>query len=677
MIKLENVGKKYGDQLIFKNVSLEANPGDFVGIIGKTGCGKSTLLNIISGYEPYDIGSNMVNGKELRDYTGSEVNYLRNKRVAFLFQNFNLINELSIYENLKLSLNLSVSKSKLIDEYLDKVGMLEYKHKKIKNLSGGQKQRIALLRAIIKDFDVLICDEPTGNLDDENSELILDLIKELCKDKVVIMVTHKRSVANRYFNKIYEYNYDQSTFELKKDNRNNHESQIKEAIRVRVSTIGTIVHSLKRLLMLKMYNIALVLFIGFFMLSFANSIVLSGSKYEELILGHEMEFNPLRELKGYSEFEADFDKLEESENIDFIAANHEFVGPIKLFEASYKYRKTPLINATNLITIDNGEVRERVINGDLSGGKFVVPVVDQITLTTLDVETFPHKDILVGRMPENDYEVIIDVVTLIKLIEEFGFKYSEYMNGNDSIEKIKFIMDNKHLQFYHVEDYTVNKKTRMAEQIVTSVKLKIVGFLDSKHLSGEIAGIYASENTLNIISELFYKPEIGDVIIYKADPSEETHDKVMEEIKDTFTLDRERIDNIDGSYINVKTMVGFNYFLALLSLLIFLVGFVTLLVYTFSHYKHDIALYRSLGYSNIYVIVLLSLNNIVLTAMSYVFALFINNRFVGSLLSYDSDLLHYSNNQIVIGLLISVALILSVNIAYVMKYRKKSINSIL
>ncbi len=677
MIKLTNVGKKYGDQLIFKNVNFEAKPGDFVGIVGKTGCGKSTLLNIISGYEGYDVGSNVINGKELNKYSSKEVNYLRNKRIAFLFQSFNLINELSIYENLKLSFNLSIAKSKTIDEYLEKVGMLEYKHKKIKNLSGGQKQRVALLRAIIKDFDVLICDEPTGNLDDENAELILNLIKDLCKDKIVIMVTHKRSVANLYFNKIYEYDYDQSTFVLKKDNPNNQDSVSFKSKFVTLSKVGSFFHSMKRLFMLKLYNIALIVFLAFFMVSYANSIVLSGSKYEEMIIDHELEFNPLQELKGYSEFESDFDKYEESENVDYIASTYEFYAPIKLYESNYKFRRTPLIGALKLINIDNGIERSRMLDGGLSSGKYVVADYDSYVFTTLDTETFPYRDMLVGRMPENELEVIIDVVTFIKLIEEFGFTYSEYINGNDSIDKIKLIMDNKHLQFYKVDKYTVNRETRIAEQVITSIKLKITGFIDSQHLSGEIGGIYASEETLDLVSDFFYRPDISDVIIYKADPSEDTHDKVMEEIGDVFTLDRKRLDNIDNSYVSVKTMVGFNFFLSMMSVLIFFVGFLTLLIYTFSHYKHDIAIYRSLGYNNISVTLILSLNNIVITAFGYLLAVYINNNYITDLLGYDQGLIAVSNFQVIVGLIITIITILVINVSYVSRFSKKSINSII
>jgi len=215
MIKGIGLSKKYGNQTVFENVNISARPGDFVGIIGKTGCGKSTLLNVISGYEFCDQGEVYFSDKKLRDFNSKKIDHFRNQNIAFLFQSYNLLEDLTVYENLKLSVNFRLDDYEKIDDYLHRLELHHLKNKVVCNLSGGEKQRIAFLRAMIKDFDILLCDEPTGNLDDTNSKLILSTIKEECADKIVIMVTHKKSIANTYFNKVYSYDRKSRLFKLK------------------------------------------------------------------------------------------------------------------------------------------------------------------------------------------------------------------------------------------------------------------------------------------------------------------------------------------------------------------------------------------------------------------------------------------------------------------------------
>jgi len=415
------------------------------------------------------------------------------------------------------------------------------------------------------------------------------------------------------------------------------------------------------------------------MVSYANSMVLTQSKYEDLILENELKFNALGELKGYAEFPYNKEELESDENIDFVATIVEFQGPIKLYETDYKYRTTPAFSYLVVKNVDNGEESTRVLpaDGPFAPGKYIVPNEDKITLTTFDLETFPHKDMIVGRMPENEYEAIIDVETLIKLLVDYDFTYSEYLSGNDSLEDIQRIMETKHIQFYQVKPHYENEETKEYEQEIVSIKLKLVGFLDSRHLSSEISGIYVNEKCLNNVSEFFYYPEATDVIIYKKDPTEITHDKVMDKVKDLFVLDRKRIDNIDSSYINVRTMVSFNYFLAILSLVFFFVGYVTLIVYTFSHYKRDIALYRSLGYSNLSIMFILSFNNILLALISFVGSIYINKYFIATLLDYNKELVDMSATFLQSSLLIPICVIISINILYVVRYSKKSVNSII
>ncbi len=696
MIKLRDIGKKFGTQLVFKEVNIDGQPGDFIGITGKTGCGKSTLMNIISGYENADVGSNYLYQKKYRDFSSNEINFLRNKKIAFLFQSYNLIGELSIYENLKLSMNLSLFSSKKIDEYLDKVGMLEYKHKKVNKLSGGQKQRIALLRAVIKDFDILICDEPTGNLDDRNATTIMELIKELCADKVVIMVTHKKSLANKYFNKVYEYDYDQSTFVLVKENQNKEFETTLDYKKVNISLLGTILHSLKRLFILKLYNLALLLFLALFIVSYANTLVLSGDKYEDMILSHEAKLNPLQDIGGYFESEFNVDEIEANELIDFVGTSYEFSGSVKLYEEEYEYLNTSLFSALKLISIEGDDISYLFMNNGLEPCPYVVPSFQKLKLSTIDFETFPHRSIVYGRMPESDYEIIIDVSTLIEKFPEFRFRYSEYLNGNLTLEQLYHVASSKHVEFYQVSAPELNRETKQTEQTIRLMKFKIVGLIDSQLLSKDVKGIYFSRNAIELIksglgnvvdlneydggrynySSPIYLSAEGNVI-YKSDPSELTHDEVSNYLGDNFVYNREQLANIESSYLNVRTMVDFNFFLGTLSLVIFFVAFLTLLIYTFSHYKYDIALYRSLGYSNLNVSAILGINVVVTAFIGYLVALIVNQAYLFEILGYESDLKTLATNNLIVGLVISIAMILVVNFTYVNRYNKKPINSII
>ncbi len=680
MIKLENIGKKFDDQLVFKYVALEAKPGDFIGIVGRTGCGKSTLLNIISGYEKYDVGSNKVNGVELSKMTNSEVNHFRNKQVAFLFQSFNLIEDLSVYENLKLSVNLSLFKSKKIDQYLEKVGMLEYKHKKVKNLSGGQKQRIALLRAVIKDFDILICDEPTGNLDDTNAKNIMNLIQELCKDKVVIMVTHKKSIANQYFNVVYDYNEEAKTFDLVKCREGKFQENKRKKKPTLISLLGSLVHSLKRMFILKVYNVALVVILAFFILSFATAQILSGGEYEQMILNSESLHKPMQEISGYTDFEERVDELIDSKYIDYIGGKYLVHGSVKLYEEPYQYDTTRNLSSSKITFNENGVEKVRVMSPTSMGNteaRFIRPDYGAYTLQTIDVETFPHKELIVGRMPENDNEIIVDVATLLDLVGSFEISYSEYMSGNVPLDKIEFLMNNRHLEFYNVQFVDFDYEGGYVEQYVKVLRLDIVGFLDSRLISDYVEGMYLSEDVLERITEFAHVDRNKDVVVYKADMSEETHDAVINLVEKELELDREFLSAVEDSYLSVRTLVDFNYFLSSLSLLIFLAGLLTLIIYTFSYYKFDIALYRTLGYNSFSIVMVLSFNNLLITAIGYLFANWLNVTYIAKWLSFDERMSTLSSNYINQGAILSVVIILAINVLYARKYKDRSINSIL
>jgi putative ABC transport system permease protein len=213
MLTLENISKSYTvgnfTQQALKGISLKFRENEFVAILGSSGSGKTTCLNVIGGLDQYDSGDLIINGKSTKDFKDQEWDAYRNNSVGFIFQSYNLITHLSILSNVELGMTLSgISKKvkhKKAQEALEKVGLKEHMHKKPNQLSGGQMQRVAIARALANDPDIVLADEPTGALDSSTSVQIMDLIKEIAKDKLVVMVTHNSELAHTYADRIVQF----------------------------------------------------------------------------------------------------------------------------------------------------------------------------------------------------------------------------------------------------------------------------------------------------------------------------------------------------------------------------------------------------------------------------------------------------------------------------------------
>lgn len=210
MLELKNIVKTYvtGDlkQDALKEVSISFRENEFVSILGQSGSGKTTMLNIIGGLDRYTSGDLIINGVSTKKYRDADWDFYRNNSIGFVFQSYNLIPHQSVLANVELALTLAgVSKKerrKRAVEVLKKVGLGDHIHKKPNQMSGGQMQRVAIARALINNPDILLADEPTGALDSETSIQIMELLKEIAKDKLVIMVTHNPELAEEYSTRI-------------------------------------------------------------------------------------------------------------------------------------------------------------------------------------------------------------------------------------------------------------------------------------------------------------------------------------------------------------------------------------------------------------------------------------------------------------------------------------------
>lgn len=205
MIELENINKTYnnGSPLhVLKGIDLSIKKGDFVSIMGSSGSGKSTLLNILGILDNYDSGNYFLNGKLIKDLSETKAAEYRNQMIGFIFQSFNLISFKNAMENVALPLyyqNISRKKRNAIAlEYLDRLGLKDWAHHLPNQLSGGQKQRVAIARALISNPQIILADEPTGALDSVTSEEVMDILREVNKQGMtMILVTHEPEIAEQ------------------------------------------------------------------------------------------------------------------------------------------------------------------------------------------------------------------------------------------------------------------------------------------------------------------------------------------------------------------------------------------------------------------------------------------------------------------------------------------------
>ncbi|MBO7320025.1 MAG: ABC transporter ATP-binding protein, partial [Clostridia bacterium] len=244
MLVLKDICKDYitGDTTVraLSNVNINFRESEFVSILGPSGCGKTTMLNIIGGLDIYTDGDLIINGKSTKTFTDENWDTYRNHSIGFVFQNYNLIPHQNILANVELALTLSgVTKKERKEraiQALEQVGLGNHIYKKPNQMSGGQVQRVAIARALINNPDIILADEPTGALDSETSVQIMELLKEISKDKLIIMVTHNPDLAYEYSNRIIKckdgkITDDSNPFEPTDEDRESEKSKAEEELK--------------------------------------------------------------------------------------------------------------------------------------------------------------------------------------------------------------------------------------------------------------------------------------------------------------------------------------------------------------------------------------------------------------------------------------------------------------
>ena len=261
MLKLNNIKKNYetGNESVkaLKGISIEFRENEFVSILGPSGCGKTTLLNIIGGLDHYTSGDLIIDGISTKKYKDRDWDTYRNHRIGFVFQNYNLISHQTVLSNVELALTLSgvdkhIRRKKAI-EVLEKVGLKDQMYKKPNQMSGGQMQRVAIARALVNDPDILLADEPTGALDTKTSVQIMEILKEISKDRLIIMVTHNPDLADKYSTRIInlldgEVTSDSKPYSSKKEEKEKIKEEKKKAKKTSMSFLTAMNLSLNNLM---------------------------------------------------------------------------------------------------------------------------------------------------------------------------------------------------------------------------------------------------------------------------------------------------------------------------------------------------------------------------------------------------------------------------------------------
>ena len=446
MLKLENVSKFYYNKGIiasgFTKVNLELKIGEFVAITGESGSGKSTLLNVISGLDSYEEGEMYIDGKETSHYSEKDFEDYRRKYIANIFQSFNLINSYTVYQNVELVLLLNGYKKhkvkKKILDIIDKVGLTKFKNTKVSKLSGGQKQRVAIARAMVKDTPIIVADEPTGNLDSESAKEVIEILKKVAKDKLVVVVTHNieqvENVATRII-KMHDGRIIQNT-EIKKIPK---EPEIVESQYNNISIVNKY-----RLGIRNTFNILpkfLLLFAVFFFMSAAVLTEYGSFQMSEEEItdeGYSIVFSDLSENRVL---------INKKDRTPF--TSEEYAQIKQLSNVDYLVEDDVFIDGMSTISRD-----------DMS-----------IYGTMLDIENF-RGNVDFGRMPENENEIVVAM-------------RSEHYYVTDRMNEVL----NKTFSVLKSQGMNAWTNEKVMDLTVVGIQTYDVGSYNSK--------IYVSKNVLN------------------------------------------------------------------------------------------------------------------------------------------------------------------------------------
>ncbi len=551
MLQIKNVKKSYTTgtfiQHALKGVSLDFRKNEFVAILGPSGSGKTTLLNIIGGLDRYDDGDLVINNKSTKKFKDTEWDAYRNNCIGFIFQSYNLISHITVLENVEMGMTLSgvsaKKRRKKALEVLDRVGLKEHAHKKPNQLSGGQMQRVAIARALANDPDIILADEPTGALDSKTSVQIMELISEIAKDKLVIMVTHNPELAKNYATRVIELKDGELISDsnpIKEEEKNNKKFNIKKTamnFRTALNLSFNNIKTKKGRTLLTAFASSIGIIGIALILALSNGFDIQIDKFERntlsslpiIISEQSMELTEEKMAEINNDTTSDLDSY----------SSEEYVYPTKPATETFMH--------TNLFDKDYIDYIEKIDNNLISGISYTrataLNVIGNVNGTYMQVPTnmgvfvsIPRKldesstngviednyDILAGRIPENKNEIILVIDSKNRISTDI----LSYFNLDASEEKIKFDdILNKELKLVLNNDYykqvgdfyTLNTNYEELYNSENSETLKIVGIGRGREGNMLVASGYGLGYTEDLVNYVIEKNKDSDIVKKQSD----------------------------------------------------------------------------------------------------------------------------------------------------------------
>lgn len=551
MLQIKNVKKSYTTgtfiQHALKGVSLDFRKNEFVAILGPSGSGKTTLLNIIGGLDRYDEGDLVINNKSTKKFKDTEWDAYRNNCIGFIFQSYNLISHITVLENVEMGMTLSgvsaKKRRKKALEVLDRVGLKEHAHKKPNQLSGGQMQRVAIARALANDPDIILADEPTGALDSKTSVQIMELISEIAKDKLVIMVTHNPELAKNYATRIIELKDGELISDsnpIKEEEKNNKKFNIKKTamnFRTALNLSFNNIKTKKGRTLLTAFASSIGIIGIALILALSNGFDIQIDKFERNTLSSLPIIISEQSMELTEEKMAEINNDTTSDLESY--SSEEYIYPTKPATETFMH--------TNLFDKDYIDYIEKIDNNLISGISYTrataLNVIGNVNGTYMQVPTnmgvfvsIPRKldesstngviednyDILAGRIPENKNEIILVVDSKNRISTDI----LSYFNLDASEEKIKFDdILNKELKLVLNNDYykqvgdfyTLNTNYEELYNSENSETLKIVGIGRGREGNMLVASGYGLGYTEDLVNYVIEKNKDSDIVKKQSD----------------------------------------------------------------------------------------------------------------------------------------------------------------
>lgn len=578
MLELKNICKKY-DREVLKKINLKFGNKGFICLVGESGSGKTTLLNIIGGLEQPDSGKVIFNGNNIKNIDSS---FYSNQLVSFINQNYNLIDKYTVLENILLPIELRRIRSPCnVDNILKMLGIYSLKNKKVISLSGGEKQRVAIARCIVQNTRVILADEPTGALDSENACCVMRILKNLSKQKLVIVVTHNIELANSFADDIIKINDGKICSKLKVINKNKY-SKIKCNRKIKLSFIKLVKYAIKNLNNKLLRNILTILAFTIGLLSLGIVLSIKTGFNKELDYLNKSSFFNYPLVISKNNYVDDFSNKVENKN------------GVNVKKGSFVTNEIDdkLISLVNNIDKKyvNGITYYRDIDYEFKSISYVNPSNNYFYLVS-------------GRMPENKNEVMI--------------LYDEEDSISDKLYNFLDVSNNGLIN----NIFKVNDK----ELIITGIVKSNNDYFKS------LSGILYSDD--------LFDNEITDIYIYANNLN--SKNKIKELLKDYEIFDNaEEVVNLIKKMVD-----GISLVLILFSVISLIVSMIMIFVISYisvMERNKDIGIYKSIGFRNKDIKNLFIVENLIIGMCSFyltmIFILLVSNvinKFVYSYINFE------------------------------------------